>query len=668
MRSFVIAALAVCGACSPQGGAPPRPPGGAPPRPTMTPALASALPVKRPALTPGRAQWEPLPAEPPFLVDRVWSDDELRCALSRAGQVACWGRLHGNDGPADQRAGVSTPLVLRGVDGVTDVATQWFYLCVAQRDGAGGCFTLSDIGRPAPQFPEPPVELTTREYDLCARMRDGNVGCVDTKGKYTPVAGIAGATSLACTYDTCCALTAKAGVVCFGDEEQEIGIAESVEAKPIGVPLPPATAIAFNGDRACVRTHAGGAHCWGDAAKLSRPGGVRAVAAVRHDVCLLLDDGAMSCTDDSTPVSANVAHARDACVVHKDGSVSCRGENEHGELGDGHPLIVLTPQRVPRLDEVVDLRVAHTTSCAARRDGSLWCWGSAPLAAVGQLSGPLVWGQYIAGCRIVPPQTLQCTGPNLRNSDWSTEIFDMAGALPKIRGVAIHRDGSMCAVDDGGNVKCRHGMVNHGTDKRWVPLATPGRVEEIMPLATGFCARLADGRASCFIDERYDGDPKFLTGLPKATMKLVDGIRDASQLATGQNDACVLTKTAQVWCWNTDRPKPREVPALRGATWIAGNHLHLCAVVRGEVWCWGANDRGQLGDGTVSSSIERVATPVRARTSFQAVRVGVGRDSTCALDDKGQVWCWGADIRGELGQGRPLKSDTFVKVVGLGPR
>jgi alpha-tubulin suppressor-like RCC1 family protein len=251
---------------------------------------------------------------------------------------------------------------------------------------------------------------------------------------------------------------------------------------------------------------------------------------------------------------------------------------------------------------------------------------------------------------------------------WSTQPVEMAGSPSPIKAVSIDRDSSICAVDGNGKIACRFGMADNGVDPRWIPLATPAPVAELHPISTGSCARLVDGRVSCFVDERYEDDPDFLETLPKSKMQLVPGITDAAQLAAGQGDACVITRKAEVWCWRVERPKPTELPTLRGATAIAGNHLHWCAVLRGEVWCWGDNYSGQLGDGTVSGRIEPVRAPIRAKTPFTAVRVGVGRDSTCALDDQGRVWCWGSDSYSELGQGRPLSSEQPLRVAGIGPR
>jgi len=124
-----------------------------------------------------------------------------------------------------------------------------------------------------------------------------------------------------------------------------------------------------------------------------------------------------------------------------------------------------------------------------------------------------------------------------------------------------------------------------------------------------------------------------------------------------------------VWCWDTERQtKLVEMPTLHGATALAANHLHMCALVKGEAWCWGENVFGQLGDGTSTGLIERVKTPVRATLPSEAIKLGVGRDSTCALLKTSQVWCWGANDRGQLGTVHRQRSEEPLRVVGIGPK
>jgi hypothetical protein len=278
------------------------------------------------------------------------------------------------------------------------------------------------------------------------------------------------------------------------------------------------------------------------------------------------------------------------------------------------------------------------------------------------MTGKFVPGQYVAGCR--SDGSIHC-GHESATGGWQQETFH-AGSNAKT--AALHRDSTICVVDDAGAIKCRHGMSEGGVSPAWVPLASPAPVEQLVPVAVGFCARHTDGRVSCWVDHRYDNDDDFLEGLPKKPrLSYVDGIENVTQLAAGQGVVCAITKTREVWCFHSENGKPNKLPTLTGATSLGANHVHTCAVVEGDVWCWGDNFLGQLGTGTGTGRIDPITEPVKVKASFKAVKVGTGRSATCALDDHGKVWCWGANESGQLGLPHIKYDEGWSKVVGIGP-
>ncbi len=79
-------------------------------------------------------------------------------------------------------------------------------------------------------------------------------------------------------------------------------------------------------------------------------------------------------------------------------------------------------------------------------------------------------------------------------------------------------------------------------------------------------------------------------------------------------------------------------PARAAFVEVAAGYEHSCARDDdGAVWCWGRNLRGQLGDGT---RIDR-PRPVRAVGIDDAIGVVAGEDLTCALRADRSAWCWG---------------------------
>jgi alpha-tubulin suppressor-like RCC1 family protein len=96
---------------------------------------------------------------------------------------------------------------------------------------------------------------------------------------------------------------------------------------------------------------------------------------------------------------------------------------------------------------------------------------------------------------------------------------------------------------------------------------------------------------------------------------------------------------------------------------IAAGPGHSCVVrENGAVACWGANDNGQLGDGTTADR----SAPVVAQGVGDAVQLALGRSHTCARRKTGAVVCWGSNERGQLGAGLDAPASARpVMVLGL---
>ncbi len=109
---------------------------------------------------------------------------------------------------------------------------------------------------------------------------------------------------------------------------------------------------------------------------------------------------------------------------------------------------------------------------------------------------------------------------------------------------------------------------------------------------------------------------------------------------------------------------PVPVPGLEsGVHSLALGSRHACALMdAGTVRCWGANESGQLGDGSEAPSL--VPVEVRGLPSPVA-QVVLGEAHSCALSVKGQVHCWGLSDRGQAGTAAAERPAGPALVVGL---
>jgi alpha-tubulin suppressor-like RCC1 family protein len=98
------------------------------------------------------------------------------------------------------------------------------------------------------------------------------------------------------------------------------------------------------------------------------------------------------------------------------------------------------------------------------------------------------------------------------------------------------------------------------------------------------------------------------------------------------------------------------------AAHVVAGVAHTCVLDEGEVRCWGDNSLGQLGR---DASEDAVAPSLLALPQVRAL--DAGGDTTCALDDDGRAWCFGADHHGQLGDGARDARSTPALVPGLPP-
>jgi alpha-tubulin suppressor-like RCC1 family protein len=103
---------------------------------------------------------------------------------------------------------------------------------------------------------------------------------------------------------------------------------------------------------------------------------------------------------------------------------------------------------------------------------------------------------------------------------------------------------------------------------------------------------------------------------------------------------------------------------LSGVTQVALSSARACALVGGgEVYCWGNNGFGALGNGGTADQHR----PVRVETAAGVPLAGVialslGTTHSCALASPGDVYCWGEGGFGQLGDGQFLDSSRPVRV------
>jgi alpha-tubulin suppressor-like RCC1 family protein len=142
-------------------------------------------------------------------------------------------------------------------------------------------------------------------------------------------------------------------------------------------------------------------------------------------------------------------------------------------------------------------------------------------------------------------------------------------------------------------------------------------------------------------------------------------------VVTGGMHSCVLTPAGEGFCWGGNergqlgngstarRPEPARIAGDMAFRSMSAGGSHTCGVARnGEAYCWGGNDSGQLGDGSSSPR----AAPVRVAGTRRFSRVWTGMSHTCGVTSGGEAYCWGANGEGQLGDGTSADKSSPAKV------
>ncbi|MGA3058495.1 MAG: hypothetical protein ABSE70_10755 [Candidatus Limnocylindrales bacterium] len=321
-------------------------------------------------------------------------------------------------------------------------------------------------------------------------------------------------------------------------------------------------------------------------------------------------------------VSAGAFHT---CAIRSDGAVECWGSDDSGQLGNGGAIPGTNssnPVMVSGLTNATQISAGKYHTCAVRSDGTVWCWG---LNDYGQL------GNGSTTSSSTPVQVHGVGG---------------TGNLTGVSQVSANGKFTCARISASQSVVCwgrnASGQLGTGTaDGNDQPHANPAAVVGVGGVGT-------------------------LTGV--------------SSITTGANHACALLSGGGVDCWGlndhgqlgnnttTNSASPVQVVGaggsgtLSGVSEISGGRMHVCARIGGQVWCWGRNESGELGDGTTTTR----SYPVRAGSIATAAQISAGEYHSCARLADGTAMCWGAAAYGQIGDGTTMDTPNPVTVIGPG--
>jgi alpha-tubulin suppressor-like RCC1 family protein len=324
------------------------------------------------------------------------------------------------------------------------------------------------------------------------------------------------------------------------------------------------------------------------------------------------------------------------CGATRQGDAYCWGYEYYGELGNGPPLEeVDSPSPVTGGLRFTQLSAGENHTCGVTKGGQAYCWGQdngslgnglpyAPANVPSLVVGGLTFSQVSAGslhtCGVTKGGKAYCWGFGEYGQLGTDELENSASPLPVAGGLKVRQLSAglvhTCAVTESGEVYCWGGQYRAGSivEMRPSPVPVPGG--------------------------------------------LIFG-----QVSSGVDHSCGITRPGRAYCWGgnasgqlgtgtTGTFQPSPVPVAGGLTftYVSAGAGYTCGVTKGgPAFCWGENSTGQLGNGAIGGT---ESSPVPVDGGLRFVQVSSGSSHTCAVTKgRQQVFCWGWDGLGQLGNG-----------------
>jgi alpha-tubulin suppressor-like RCC1 family protein len=359
---------------------------------------------------------------------------------------------------------------------------------------------------------------------------------------------------------------------------------------------------------------------------------------------------------DVVAVVGGFAHS---IALKADGTVWAWGWNIEGQLGDGTIIDRLTPIPVPNLAGVVTADAGDDHSLALKADGTVWAWG-------GNDSGQLGDGTTID--RLNPMQVSNIFGGvvNISAGDHHS--------------LALKSDGTVWAWGRNNYGQC--GVFK--STNTWAPVQVIGLAKAVaIGAGTSHSVAIkADGTVLMWGDNTSgmlgDGTqndhvaplPTLFKQSPAGYTAMAAGAYHSYALKAGAGG------TVCSWGWNmfgqlgngtasdTNTLAPEVISNLSLVKELAGGSgTHSIALMGdGSAKAWGANNLGQVGDGT-DHNLRPWPTPVSCWNRLRAIEAG-GRQSL-ALDSDGNIWAWGDNEYGQLGDGTTTNRSSPIRILSL---
>ncbi len=637
------------------------------------------------------------------------------CAVTAAGGLWCWGANGSGQVGDGSTAARKTPVQILGLQAVTAAASGVSHTCAVHSGGKVACWGANTHGQlgdgtttartqpTAVQGIDDAVAVTAGDSFTCAvrsggwlscwgRGSGGRLGHGSEQSSAAPVdvPGIGGVVAVDAGLTHTCAVDSAGRVLCWGTETHGAlggGASKTTQLTPAAVSgVGPAASVSLGDNLSCARLRTGEVRCWGWQAQG------------------MVGNGATS-GDATTPAQVSgSAPGVDLCVVNKvdcDDSNPCTvdtcvpktGKCSYTKAEDGLSCGDLRQCHAGACAFAVGVAAGTNTTCALRPGGGVACWGQktyalgpngqdlnkdVPVTVPVEKSVQLVGGRGHY-CVLTAVGEVQCWGNGSQGQlgrggatsspspVWVIGLNDVSWLAGSGR--------TTCAKRAAGGVMCwgenKTDRELQGTAWNYLTPVSISVPSDLTGLAHGWgnhhAALTQSGKLYVWGDNT---EAQIGTGKPSSsgvpTPFHVSALTGVTAASHGWNTVCAVHSGGKVSCWgydvygatgtgssSTSAPdvlQPTELKGVSGVAEIAlGKLTGYARLTSGAVKAWGANGKGQCGNGSQKYTGE--GTPVDVKNLADAVQLAPGEEHVCALRKNGSVVCWGINSYGQLGIG-----------------
>lgn len=365
-----------------------------------------------------------------------------------------------------------------------------------------------------------------------------------------------------------------------------------------------------------------------------------------------------------TASSLSIGQSNFVCALTSAGALWCWGQNANGTLATGvgsstTPLIVPTQAVSAFAGPWSSITAGNVSTCGIKSaDSTAWCWGN---NGAGQLGNGGTSNAYSSPVAV----SGGATWIQIASGGAGATVFD---------NITYATSYVTCGVKTGNTGWCwgGNGAGNVGdgtTTERTSPVQISGSWLMIVP---GFeyttCGVQTNGTLWCWGDNQYGqlGQGTTDASAHPSPVQVGSGTSWTS-VSVGSTNFCALQSNNSLWCWGvnstgavgdgttTQRNSPVQVSGSWSSVSVSASGIgvnHACGIqTGGGAYCWGDNQYGELG---INSDISYVTSPTVLSTTTPLLGTSwttlvAGPNMTCGTRNTGNVYCWGLNQYGRLG-------------------